>query len=211
MIAIPFQCPVSFSISGTTSSGKTTWVLRLLRNKEKMLQPPPQHVLYCYGIWQDLFEEMGKEMNFIQFHEGIPNRETVFSLPSGSMIILDDLSHMLYQSIDMELLFSQTSHHKNLSVCQIKNNIYYQGKNARTINLNTHIYVLMSNPRDTSQILRLGSQIFPGRGKALLEAYTECMSTTGYLVIDLSPRSDVEYRIRTYIFPDEDMLVFSPK
>ena len=211
MIALPFLCPVSFSVSGTTSAGKTTFVFNLLDHKDEMMHPSPQHVLYCYGIWQDLFERKGKEMDFIEFHEGLPSRETVFDLPSGSMIVLDDLSHLLYQNVDMELLFSQTSHHKNLSVCQIKNNIFYQGKHARTINLNTHIYVLMQNPRDVSQILRLGSQMFPGKGKALLEAYTECMSSTGYLVVDLSPHSDVKYRIRTHIFPGEDILAFIPK
>jgi hypothetical protein len=211
MISLPFKCPVSFSVSGTTSSGKTTWVFRLLHHKDEMLYPSPQHVLYCYGIWQDLYEQMEKEMNFIQFHEGLPSKETVCNLPSGSMIILDDLSHLLYENVDMELLFSQTSHHKNLSVCHIKNNIFYQGKHARTINLNTHIYVLMQNPRDVSQIVRLGSQIFPGKGKALLEAYSECMSSTGYLILDLSPHSDEKYRIRTHIFPGEDIVAFSPK
>ena len=176
-----------------------------------MLEPAPHHVLYCYGVWQELFDRIGREMNFITFHEGLPNRETVDKLTSGSMIVLDDLSHLLYNNLDMELLFSQVSHHKKLSVCQIKNNIFYQGKYARTINLNTHVYVLMQNPRDVGQIVRLGSQIFPGKGRALLEAYEECMSTTGYLILDLSPHSDTRYRIRTNIFPGEDILAFIPK
>jgi hypothetical protein len=211
MIALPFHCPVSFSVSGTTSAGKTTWIFKLLKNKETMLQPPPVNVLYCYGIWQELFEQMGKDMKFITFHEGLPQRQTVEALEPGSMIILDDLSHLLFNNMDMELLFSQISHHKKLSVCQIKNNIFYQGKHARTINLNTHIYVLMQNPRDVCQIVRLGSQIYPGKGRALLEAYEECMSNSGYLILDLSPHSDPIYRIRTNIFPGEDILAFIPK
>jgi hypothetical protein len=165
-----------------------------------MLQPSPEKVLYCYGIWQELFEEMGKEMNFITFHEGLPDRRTVEELEPGSMIVLDDLSHVLFNNMDMELLFSQISHHKKLSVCQIKNNIFYQGKHARTINLNTHVYVLMQNPRDVCQIVRLGSQIYPGKGRAVLEAFEECMSSSLYLVIDLSPHSDMKYRMRTNIF-----------
>jgi hypothetical protein len=211
MIALPFQCPTSLSVSGTTGAGKTTWVFNLLRNKNTMLHPPPLRVLYCYGIWQELFEEIEREMDFITFHEGLPEREAIDNLASGSMIVLDDLSHLLCNNVEMELLFSQISHHKNLSVCQIKNNIFYQGKNAKTISLNTHIYVLMQNPRDVSQIVRLGSQIYPGKGKALLEAYEESMLTTGYLVLDISPHSDVRYRIRTNIFPGKDIIAFIPK
>jgi len=176
-----------------------------------MLEPSPQNVLYCYGVWQELFEKVEREMNFITFHEGVPDRETVDNLHSGDMIVLDDLSHLLFNNVDMELLFSQISHHKKLTVCQIKNNIFYQGKHARTINLNTHVYVLMQNPRDVSQIVRLGSQIYPGKGRALLEAYEECMSTTGYLVLDLSPHTDVKYRMRTDIFPGHDIIAFIPK
>ena len=211
MISLPFQCPISISVSGTTGAGKTTWVFNLLRNKEEMLQPDPKEVLFCYGIWQELFESVATEMKFIRFHEGLPDRETIDNLPSGSMIVLDDLSHLLFNNMDMELLFSQISHHKKLTVCQIKNNIFYQGKHARTINLNTHVYVLMQNPCDVSQIVRLGSQIYPGKGRALLEAYEECMLTTGYVLLDLSPHSDVKYRIRTNIFPGEDVLAFIPK
>jgi hypothetical protein len=211
MIALPFNCPTSFSVSERTGAGKTTWIFKLLSNKDRMLQPPPHQVLYCYGIWQDLYKTKGSEMKFITFHEGLPDRQTVDALPIGSMIVLDDLSHLLFNNVDMELLFSQVSHHKKLTVCQLKNNIFYQGKHARTINLNTHIYVLLQNPRDMCQIVRLGSQIYPGKGRALLEAYEECMSTSGYIVLDLAPYSDPRYRIRTNIFPGQDILAYIPK
>jgi hypothetical protein len=202
--------PVSISICGTTGSGKTTWIYRLLQNMTTMFDIPPKQVLYCYGIWQDLYENMDEKLPFVTFHEGLPSMVKLKSMPPHSLIVLDDLAHLIYSNKDMELLFSQVSHHCQLSVCHIRNNIFYQGKHAKTINLNTHLFVLMQNPMDESQILTLGRQIYPSRPLALLEAYTDSMEMTGYLVLDLHPHSDRKYRMRTRIFPNEDTIVFIP-
>ena len=209
-ILLPFKSPFSISVSGTTGSGKTTWIFKLLKNKDKMIVNPPSHILYCYGIWQHLYAEMEETMSYVSFKEGLPSMETVKSMPPHSMIVLDDLAHLIYNNKEIELLFSQVSHHRKISVCHIKNNLFYQGKHARTISLNTHLYVLLSNPRDESQILTFGRQIYPSRPLSLLEAYRDCMSTTGYLLLDLQPHTDTKYRMRTRIFPGEDPIVFIP-
>ena len=146
----------------------------------------------------------------VTFEEGLPSIERIKSMPAYSMIILDDLAHLLYSNKEMELLFSQISHHRKISVCHIKNNLFYQGKHARTINLNTHLYVLLSNPRDESQMLTFGRQIYPSKPLCLLEAYRECMTTTRYLLFDLQPHTNTKYKMRTCIFPGEDPLVFIP-
>ena len=207
-VAIPLKTPVSISISGRTGSGKTTWMYRFLKNKYLMLQPPPKEVLYCYGIWQELYSEMEKNVDGINFYEGVPNLDKVKSMPPYSMVVLDDLAHNIYKNKEMELLFSQVSHHNKISVCILKNNIYYQGKHARTIDLNTHVFVLLQNPRDESQILTMGRQIFPNKPLSLLEAYKDSMDLNGYLLLDLQPHSNKKYKMRTRIFPNEDPIIF---
>ena len=207
-VAIPLNSPISIAISGTTGLGKTSWIYRFLKNKNVMLQPTPPEMLYCYGIWQDLYIEMEKNIKGIFIHEGIPSMDKVKSMPQFSMIIIDDLAHVIYNNKEIELLFSQVSHHNKISVCIIKNNIYYQGKHARTIDLNTHLFVLLQNPRDESQILTMGRQIFPNKPLSLLEAYKDSMELTGYLMLDLQPYTNKKYRMRTRIFPNEDPIVF---
>jgi len=209
-ILLPLKSPFSISISGTTGSGKTTWIYKLLRHKEDVIDPPPSQILYCYGIWQDLYSEMEKTLSYVTFKDGLPSMESVKKMPANSLIVLDDLAHLIYDNKEMELLFSQVSHHRRISVCHIKNNLYYQGKHARTISLNTHIYVLLSNPRDESQVLTFGRQIYPSKPLCLLEAYRYCMTTTGYLLLDLQPHTEAKYRMRTRIFPGEDPIVFIP-
>ena len=93
-----------------------------------------------------------------------------------------------------------------MSVIYLNQNLYDQGKCARTLNLNTAYTVLLKNPRNTQQVALLGRQL--GMGSALKSAYLDATSKPyGYLVVDLSPKSDEKYRLRSNVFPDEVAVV----
>jgi hypothetical protein len=114
-------------------------------------------------------------------------------------------------SSDMESLFVKGVHHLHLSVLYINQNIYCKGKHSRTINLNTHIYVLMKNPRDVSQFQCLARQAFLGKSAFLMQAYKDATSKRfGYLVLDFSPGAEEDYRVRTHVFSGEDTIVYQP-
>ena len=51
----------------------------------------------------------------------------------------------------------------------------------------------------------LARQMYPGKGKFIVEAYKDATKEPhGYLPIDLRPETDENYRIRTKIFPDDE-------
>jgi len=211
----PFEGPTTFSLSGSTRSGKTTWLYRLLSHTSEMFpQNPPQQILYCYGVWQDMFEEMERHIKNISFHHGLPSHAQIENLSSNNshnIIVLDDLMNEVVKNSDIELLFTRGAHHKKLTVIYLNQNLFCQGKNAKSINLNCHYLVLFHNLRDNSQIKRLGQQIFPGEGEVLVQAYKDCMQESfGYLVIDLSPGSDPKHRLRSKVFPGEDTRIYLP-
>ena len=91
----------------------------------------------------------------------------------------------------------------NLSLVLITQNIFFQGRNMRTINLNIHYIILMSNPR-VAQISTLAQQV--GLGKVLMEAYIDavCNKPYGYLVVNLSPHNSSGYKLFSNIFPQDD-------
>lgn len=209
----PFPECTSIVVSGATCSGKTSWVFRLLQNKENMFAKPPQKVLYAYGIYQPLYEQMERELPFITFHQGLPSEEDLTELSNDTvcnLIILDDLMDSVTSSEEMEKLFVKGMHHRHLSVLYLNQNLYCRGKYSRTINLNTHIYVLMKNPRDVSQLQCLARQAFLGKSAFLMESFRDATSSPyGYLVLDFSPSVKEEaYRVRTKVFPDEDTVVY---
>ena len=82
---------------------------------------------------------------------------------------------------------------------------------SRTINLNTHVLVLMKNLRDLSQIPCLAWQTFMGKSKFLLEAFRDTTSEPyGYLILDSSPTGNEAYRVRTRVFTEEDIIIHQP-
>lgn len=211
----PFPECTSIAVSGATMSGKTHWTFRLLREKETMFSSPPEHVLYCYGIYQPLFEQMEKELPFVTFHQGLPTEDTLKALSKHdrcNLVILDDLMDSVTSSSEMESLFVKGVHHLHLSALYLNQNVFCKGKHSRTINLNTHIYVLMKNPRDVTQLQCLSRQAFLGKSAFLMEAYKDATSQPyGYLVLDLSPSGEEAYRVRTQVFPGEDTIIYQQR
>ena len=70
----------------------------------------------------------------------------------------------------------------------------------------------MKNLRNSSQISRLGRELFPKNPQMLLESFQDSMKVPyGYLVVDISPQFNRDdLRLRSNIFPGEDMIVYKP-
>ena len=138
----PFPECTSISVTGATLSGKTSWVFRLLRHKDEMFISPPEKVLYCYGIYQPLFEQMEKEF-FFTFHHSLPSEENLNSLSDETicnLVVLDDLMETVRSSGEMANLFVKGMHHRHLSIRFLNQNLYCKGKHSRTINLNPRLW-----------------------------------------------------------------------
>jgi hypothetical protein len=174
------------------------------------LQYQCKKVMYCYGVWQKLFEDKEKELA-LDFHEGLPTEEEVIHFADGShnVIVIDDLMDQVVDSPQIQNLFTRLSHHKFVSVIFVNQNMFCQGRCARNISLNTHYMFLLRNPRDLMQFNILARQT--GMKNTLIEAYRDCISKPyGYLLVDLSPHSDENYSLKTNIFPEEDTIVYLP-
>ena len=102
-------------------------------------------------------------------------------------------------------LFTRGSHHRNLSVIYIVQNLFHQGKGSRSISLNSHYLVLFKNPRDKLQILTLAKQMYPGQTDFFLNQYEEAVKRPfGYLLIDLKTTTQDNCRLRTNVLPSEE-------
>jgi hypothetical protein len=111
---------------------------------------------------------------------------------------MNEADHNVYN------LFTKLSHHRNVSVVFITQNLFHKNKFVRTMNLNTHYIVMFRNPRDASQVAILARQMYPDNSQFVVEAYEDATKEPyGYLLIDLKPDTDDRYRIRTKIFLDD--------
>ena len=139
-------------------------------------------ILWCYGEYQTLY----RTVDGVDFQQGLPDLDNLYPREKH-LIILDDLMDKTDQRVAS--LSKKKSHHRNISVMYIVQNLFHRGKHHRTISLNAHYMVLLKNPRDVSQIMALAHQMYPQRTKYFLEAYTAATAQPhGYLVIDIEAR-----------------------
>jgi GTPase SAR1 family protein len=196
-------------VVGASFSGKSTFTKRLIENR--MFEPFPERIVWCYGIYQPLYDEM--LTLGVEFIEGFPSElyETLDSSKS-TLIVIDDLMDEVQDNKTLTKFFTKGCHHKNVTIIFILQNLFPQGKHCRTISLNTQYIVVFKNTRDKSQINCLGKQMFPGRSKYFQEAYLDATKARGgYLFLDLKPDTPDDWRVRTNIFPTEDTVVYASK
>ena len=204
MALIKFHSPCTFILSGCTSSGKSTFIRKLLNNLD-VFDNVPKKVFYFYGVYQPAFESMQNAVCI----QGLPSSFEEYFSPGANehhLAIIDDLQTEIASSKCVENLFTRESHHRNFSVCLLTQNLFYQGKICRTLALNAHVIILFKNPRSQSQLKILESQTGV---KNICSAYNDVMKVPfSYLVIDMSPFADEKYRMRTCIFQGELPIIY---
>ncbi|KAK3697328.1 hypothetical protein QZH41_004721, partial [Actinostola sp. cb2023] len=168
-----------------TGSGKTVWVQNLLQHASRVIQPPPQRIVWSYSQWQPAYEKMQQTLPGIEFVKDIPHdldEDWYFDPQTNNLIVIDD--QMAETSNDKRImnLFTKGSHHRNLSVIFLCQNVYFQGKIMRTLSLNAAYLVL----------------------DQFLHKYEAAVERPfGYLFVDLKPNTPEECRLRTNVLPND--------
>ena len=209
---ITFQHPFSMMVTGSSGSGKTDCTRKLLLTS--LIQPPPERILWCFGQWQPLYENLQKRIPLIEFVHGIPdylNSPQFINPGKRNLIFFDDL--MTEAKCDERIadLFTKGSHHRNISIVYLTQNVFLQGKVCRDIALNTQYLVLFNNPIDRQQLVTLARRVYPSPSAMFMKRFEEATSRPyGYLVIDLKSSISEQDRLQTDIFESTDQHAFEP-
>ena len=187
-----------------SKSGKTEFVKRLVENRQ-WISPPPEKIVWCYREWQPAYDSLRENVHFIR---DIPEDDEtlVADLDTRHLLIFDDMmgGKAIQSIVDW---FTRKAHHRNTSVVYITQNLFDRAPQHRTISLNAHYLVLFKNPRDKSQITVLSRQLDMPH---LISAYQEATRIPhGYLLVDLSPQTPDELRLRSRIF--QTLTVYMPR
>jgi hypothetical protein len=84
-------------------------------------------------------------------------------------------------------MFTKGSHHRNVSVLLLTQNIFHQGPNCRDISLNAKYLVLLKNVRDKNQFMYLARQAYPEQSRSLYNSYRDATSQPhGYFILDFA-------------------------
>jgi len=134
---IRFKHPFTCIVSGPSRSGKSSFTLRFVQHLDSLCKGPEFSggIIWCYrdksAVPREKLTSLHKN---VSFHEGVPQN---FGNEHGKpcLIILDDLLNEVY-SKDVCDLFTKSSHHRNISVIHITQNLFHQGRFCRDISLN---------------------------------------------------------------------------
>jgi len=120
----------------------------------------------------------------VSFFKGVPDFEYYENVPA--LIVLDHLMDSAY-STKVSELFTKGSHHRNISLVVITQNLFHQGPSSLDISLNSKYIVVFKNPRGKTQIVHLTRQVYPKNISSFHKAYLEaCKFQHTYLFLDLT-------------------------
>ena len=194
----PWVHPFTSVIAGPTESGQSMFVRWFVHNIKHMMTPKPDRILRWYGEYQTLYGTV----KGIKFQQGLPDLDNL-DPREKHLIILDHLMDETDQRVAS--LFTKKSHHRNISVMYIVQNLFHHS----TISLNAYYMVLFQNLTDVSQIMALAHQLYPRRTEFFLEAFARATARPhGYMVIDMKQNTPDILRLRTFIFPGEEQKAY---
>ena len=128
------------------------------------MAPPPQIILWLCKRCQPLYDIIRNIVfSRVEFLRGIPmdlDSDDFFDPRMRNVVVLDDLMSTAAKDPRINDLFTEGSHHRNLSVIALNHNMYF-GKDP-TQRRNCHYLILFKNPIDRQPIATLGRQIYPG-------------------------------------------------
>ena len=203
-----------FQIVGPSGSGKTLFVTQLLAPDNDYFQRKIQKIYWLQGTQSG---EKGETMHALKKLKNVKILdgfvEGWMNLPrKDDVIVIDDLFAEANKEKDFNNLFTKIARHQGVTVIFITQNMFHQGGQHRTRNLNVHYLVLFKNPRDSSAINYIARQAYPSNPKFLVDAYEDAtrLKPHGYLFIDFTQTCPEELRVRSDIFDsvNQQMVVY---
>lgn len=208
-------CPSRMLIAGPSMSGKSTFVLELVKHKEKVYSATFERIIYCLPdeslhLHQEFEKELRAAFPAIEIIEGLPNitQLGIKDSKAHKLLILDDLMFPVFESHIMLNLITKDSHHSNCSVVITCQNFYHPSKYGRTFVRNCSEKVLFFDKTDAKQLSMLSMQIYPNKPNFLKSCFDWIFQNRSeaklkYLLIDSSTLSHFPHNalVRSFIFP----------
>ena len=74
---IKFESPSTCIVAGPTSSGKSSYVFKVLKHVDGVFTKKVDKIYYAYGVYQPLYDDMKKNIPNIEFENAVPTKETL--------------------------------------------------------------------------------------------------------------------------------------
>lgn len=212
---LKIHCPCAISISGSSRSGKSSLIVKLIKNRSLIFDASFDRIIYCQAETLNhhnnkTYEDLKESFNHIEICTGLPDI-TQLQLNADPLsykcLILDDLMSTLLKSEQMVDVFTVMVSHSRLVLIYSIHNSFYQTKYAKTMQRNTDVRFLFFNRLEQTELRILSCQLGKKSNflfdcfKFLLNKFPHELYP--YLLINGQPQSH-DFYIRSHIFPNEN-------
>ena len=195
--------PFNLIVSGPSACGKTFFVRKLLASYDILttIDTPRLRVFWSHGQDQETYNEDISEFVDVEYYYGVPSEERVLEY-RPHVLVLDDLMIEASSSGKSLVSFlSRFSHHNNISIIYITQNLFFNGKNTTDANRQSHYTVVFRNSRDKSIAITLAKPLAPHNKSHFYECFHDATRKPySYLLIDAHPTTPEELLLKTNIF-----------
>ncbi len=209
-------CPSRMLVCGPSMSGKSTFILGLVKHRDLVYDQTFERILYCLPedalhLHQDFVKEMEIAFPNLEIIEGLPRIHDLHIKDNKNhkLLILDDLMISVFDTQTMVDLITKDSHHCNCSVIITSQNYFHPSKYGRTFVRNCSEKVLFFDKTDAKQLGMLSLQIYPTKPTFLKSCFDwifkyHSHEKLKYLLIDSSILSHFPHNalVRTFILPN---------
>jgi hypothetical protein len=137
--------------------GKTFFVVQLLQQAFNKIQPAPHRIIWLYKRCRPLYDVIkATVIPKVEFIKGVPlhlEKDEFLDTCIRNLIIMDDMASETAKDQRVTDLFTEGSHHRNLSVIALNQNLYFS--KDPTQRRNCHYLVVFNNPIDRQPIATL--------------------------------------------------------
>ena len=146
---VRFRHPCSVSVIGSSGTGKTSLILKIIDQIEHVMDFVPTKILYVYGCYQPAFEKFPQ----VTFYDGWdhPGLE-LNNLPTDSLLVCDDSVDLHPDKKFFVSFYTRESHHLRVSIITIDSFFFYCSHSNLTIEL---IFLMKDNSLVVSYFLKL--------------------------------------------------------
>lgn len=206
---LTLKVPFTAKVVGPTQAGKSTFLINLCKYANEIVDKPFEKIVYCYGEFEDRFHDLPHVQFVNNFDPYFCSLE--FSEGNPVLLLIDDCLDSVPEQCLVDL-FQKFSHHHNISVCLNLQHLYCKRvKGLRNASLNTQYLILMKTPRCKQNIRTLQSQMYPKQSDFFNSVFNFATEQPfSYLFCDMKSQTLESLRLRSGIFPFEQMCAYVP-
>lgn len=181
-----------------------------------VFSPCPSKLYMIYSEDQPIYDEIRKLTNFktIEFIKGSKDVLESYNFEgiSDCILVIDDLMSEIVNDKRINNVFTKFSHHRNISVITLLQNLFPRGTHSKDIRLNLHYCIIMKSFTLEEQVNTIGYLTFRKTPKFLSSAYEKAtVDDYSFLVLVQHPKQERQFRVLSDIFPGEYLSVYVPE